>query len=136
MPWSDPVRLTDFPCVLPCWAPDGTSLLCDGFVDDVNVIALVSSSGEVLRQFDPKGEGLGFNTPTFSPDGSRIYFIGYEDGVPGVWWIPTSGGEPIKIVALEDPSIIVTRALTVGPEHFYLTFGEYESDIWVMDLEW
>ncbi len=24
---------------------------------------------------------------------------------------------------------------SVGPEHLYLTVGEYESDIWVMDVE-
>ena len=24
----------------------------------------------------------------------------------------------------------------VGPENLYLTIAEYESDIWVMDLEW
>jgi len=27
-------------------------------------------------------------------------------------------------------------AFTVGPEHLYVTIAEYESDIWVMDLEW
>ena len=135
--WSDPVQATDFWCSVPGWAPDGTSLLCDAIVDDVNVIARVSRSGEVLQRYDPQEFGLGFTRPTFSADGSRVYFFGYEGGARrGVWWIPTSGGEPTKIVALEDPSIIVQRTLTVGPEHFYFVFGEYESDIWVMDLEW
>jgi Tol biopolymer transport system component len=101
-------------------------------------IALVSKEGEVVARYDPLASGLtGFGEPLFSPDGSRIYFTGYGGrGVLGVWWIPADGGLPNQIVALEDPSIIVQGALTVGPEDLYLTFGEYESDIWVMDLEW
>jgi hypothetical protein len=39
-------------------------------------------------------------------------------------------------VAFDDPSVAVQGYLTVGPEHLYLTIAEYESDIWVMDLEW
>lgn len=73
----------------------------------------------------------------FSPDGSRIYFVGtHEDGSLGVWWIPANGGNATKVVALDDPSLTVAPILTVGPENLYLTLSEYESDIWVMDLEY
>ena len=60
-----------------------------------------------------------------------------EDGWDGLWWIPTDGGDPTKVVAFDDPSVaVVSRSLSVGPEHFYFTLGENESDIRVVDLEW
>ncbi len=49
---------------------------------------------------------------------------------------PVTGGEATQLVAFDDPSRSVFTALTVGPDHFYLTISEYESDIYVMDLEY
>ena len=49
--------------------------------------------------------------PTFSPDGSRIYFLGtHEDGSRGVWWIPANGGDATKVAALDDPSLMLFKA--------------------------
>jgi len=135
-PWRDPVQLTDFGCDFPDWAPDGASLVCDAAGDE---FARVSRDGEVLWRYHPSTAGL--NTPRFpylqfSPDGSRIYFLGIpEDDSEGVWWTPANGGNATKVVAFDDPSL-TAFAFTVGPENFYLTLSEYESDIWVMDLEW
>jgi hypothetical protein len=40
-------------------------------------------------------------------------------------------------VAFDDPSrTVIGYRLVVGSENLYLTIDEYESDIWVMDLEW
>jgi len=138
MPWSDPVQLTDFECSDPDWAPDGASLVCGTLEDE---IARVSRDGEVLARYDPWTAGRQKTTSfLFSPDGSRIYFVGiHEDGSEGVWWIPANGGDAAKVVAFDDPSLSVPTdlpLLTVGPENLYLTISEYESDIWVMDLEW
>jgi Tol biopolymer transport system component len=75
--------------------------------------------------------------PQFSPDGSWIYFLAVEeDGSQGVWRISPNGGDAVKVVAFDDPSRIVLSALSVAPARLYLTLAEYESDIWVMDLEW
>jgi len=41
-----------------------------------------------------------------------------------------------EVLSRYDPSLIVWGFLTAGPENLYLTIAEYESDIWVMDLEW
>jgi serine/threonine-protein kinase len=135
MPWSDPVQLTDFGCWWPDWAPDGGGVLCDAGLEGV----LVSREGAVLSRYDPSTVGLQWFdfSLQFSPDGSRIYFVGtHEDGSEGVWWIPAKGGDATKVVAFDDPSLTMTGTLTVGPENLYLTIAEHESDIWVMDLEW
>ncbi len=136
LPWSDPVQLTDFGCRYPRWAHDGASLVCH---TGGGRWARVSRDREVLSRYDPSTAGLQLFATSlrFSPDGSRIYYVGtHEDGSLGVWWIPANGGDATKVVAFDDPSLTVAPTLTVGPENLYLTLSEYESDIWVMDLEW
>jgi len=46
-----------------------------------------------------------------------------------------------KVVALDDPTkevffIFIGPPLTVGPENLYVTISDYDSDIWVADLNW
>ncbi len=133
--WSEPVQLTDFECSWPVWAPDGESVVCDRGAD---AFARVSSDGTVLLRHDFSTAGLiAQMLPEFSHDGSRIYFLAVrEDGSQGVWWVPAEGGAPSQAVAFDDPTLTVLRTLTVGRETFYLTIAEWESDIYVMDLEW
>ena len=40
------------------------------------------------------------------------------------------------MVEFDDPLRTPLWGLSVGEERLYLTVAEYESDIWVMDLEW
>jgi serine/threonine-protein kinase len=137
MPWGDPVQLIDFDCSNAKWAPDGASLVCLRRTG-VWGLARVSRDGDVLSRYDPATAGLQrFGAPHFSPDGSRIYFGGtHEDGSEGVWWIPTNGGGATKVVAFDDPSLLVYGVGEVHPGRIYTTIAKYESDIWVMDLEW
>jgi Tol biopolymer transport system component len=136
-PWGTPVRLTDFPCSYPDWAPDGSALVCDGGTEWA--IMSVSPTGEVLARYPMQGS---YATPTYSPDGSRIYFWCYAwDGSVGICWIPSEGGELAKVVALDDPTkeiynIFGGPPLTVGPGNLYFTISDYDCDIWVADLEW
>jgi Tol biopolymer transport system component len=128
--WGDPVRLTDFGCRTPDWAPDGESLVCDAGSE----LVIVSKTGEVVTRFDPQ---MNPSVPHFSPDGSEVYFLVLSGPAPGVWSVPIRGGEATQLVAFDDPSLSIWGgALTVGPDHFYLTISEYESDIYVMDLEY
>jgi Tol biopolymer transport system component len=136
MPWNDPLQVTDLEdCAWPDWSPDGESLVCatgrGGWVR-------VSSRGEILSHDDGTTVRLPyFGSPRFSPDGSSLYFVGtHEDGSQGIWRVPVEGGEATMVVAFDDPSRMVFRTVTVGPEHFYVTIAEHESDIWVMDLDW
>lgn len=91
--------------------------------------------------------------PRFSPDGSTIYFFAMdnEPGVGGfrrgVWSIPSTGGDPSLVTYFDDPSLAVWEpkediqgfwlgSLTVGENEIYLSVGESEVDVWVMDLDW
>jgi TolB protein len=128
--WGDPVRLTDFSCFGPDWSPDGESLVCEVGQEFV----IVSKTGEAVTRFDPQ---MNPSVPHFSPDGSEVYFLVRSGPAVGVWSVPVTGGEATQLVAFDDPSLSVFwTALTVGPDHFYLTISEYESDVYVMDLEY
>ncbi|MCA1618667.1 MAG: S9 family peptidase [Acidobacteria bacterium] len=43
------------------------------------------------------------NTPSFSPDGSRIAFVTNISGLPQVWTMPAAGGYPVLVTAFDDP---------------------------------
>jgi len=133
-PWHDPLQLTDFGCGVPEWASDGSSLVCFAGVELVRV----AREGAVLARYQLSNAGLRqSDQPRLSRDGSRIYFQATaQDGSQGVWWVPAGGGDAAKIVAFDDPSIVVLRGFSVGSGNFYVTIAEYESDIYVMDLEW
>ena len=116
------------------WAPDGESLVCDAGSE----LVIVSKTGDIVLRMDPQ---MAAWEPHFSHDGSEIYFIGGRVAEGGIWSMPVTGGEPTRLVAFDDPSLSVRPGvgfplLTVGPDHFYLTISEYESDIYVMDLEY
>ena len=83
--------------------------------------------------------------PRYSPDGSTLYFFGNPGGAVFVMTMPAGGGEPRRLVVFDDPSVTPLKpssngegfaALTVSQDSLYLSVGEAESDIWVMDLEW
>ena len=42
-------------------------------------------------------------SPSFSPDGSRLAFVSSLGGLPQVWTVPTDGGFPEAVTALDDP---------------------------------
>ncbi|HLK61430.1 MAG TPA: hypothetical protein VKU00_33075, partial [Chthonomonadaceae bacterium] len=51
-------------------------------------------------------------SPSFSPDGTRIAFISDLNGVPQVWIVPTEGGWPELVTALDDQILGVTWSPT------------------------
>lgn len=104
---------------------------------DVPDLILTSREGQELGRFSSGMQSGVWESYDFSADGSRIYQAGTaEDGVQGVWWVPTEGGARTQVVAFDDPSRTVVIDMTVGPEHLYFTIAEYESDVYVADLEY
>ena len=109
-------------------------MVCDTQLDFV----VVSKAGNIVSRLDPRME---YNQARFSSDGSEIYFFGRRTDEWGIWSIPVAGGQPTMLVAFDDPSLQVflghkLHSLTVGPDRFYVTISQYESDIYVMDLEY
>jgi Tol biopolymer transport system component len=142
-PWGDPVQLTDFECGRASWAPNGRFFVCHaGYVDSLHVsrMAVVARNGEVEDIYEIEA---GFAASTYSPDGSQIFFWRFRfDGSVEIGSVPSGGGAATPVVVLDDrtkeiPGLLTgSPALTVGPENLYVTISEYDSDIWVADLEW
>ena len=64
--------------------------------------------------------------------GRPIYFRNRT----GIWSVPASGGEPRMLVRFGDPSRVPLRwEWSTDSERFYFTLTEYETDVWVMELE-
>jgi len=136
-PWGEPVGLKT-ECWFPKWSPSGDSVLCVINAPESR-IALVGRDGIVLDTLDTLDGGVARPTakwrPSFSLDGSQIYFIGRDsEGAEGVWSLPVGGGRPTKLIAFDDSLVDVSPHLTVGPDEIFLTVTEYESDIWIADL--
>jgi dipeptidyl aminopeptidase/acylaminoacyl peptidase len=71
-------------CCVSAWAADNTA-------DDLTTI--VTRMARIGR----------CTSPTFSPDGKTIAFVSDMSGVPQVWTVPSEGGWPRLVTALEDP---------------------------------
>jgi len=138
--WQPPVPLTDFDCYSPKWHPGGDRLACLSVGRgelDFKTIVTVSREGRELSRFSTGMPLYGSDAYDFSTDGSRIYLAGTTaEGVQGAWWIAAEGGTWTQVVAFDDPTRTVVQGMTVGPEHLYFTIAEYESDIYVADLEY
>jgi dipeptidyl aminopeptidase/acylaminoacyl peptidase len=58
-------------------------------------------------------------SPSFSPDGKRIAFVSDLNGVPQIWTVPTEGGWPNLVTALDDP----VGGVTWSPDGAWLAFS-------------
>jgi Tol biopolymer transport system component len=173
--FGEPEEWSDVVCHAPRWAPDGSSLVCNGYgkTEWCGSCSLfwLSPDGRVLKQLDPpsldelEGEKYkGFRKeeraptalywmrfPRFSPDGSTLYFFAKDNYTgagglrQGVWSMPATGGEPRMLVNTDDEEQLILQpkadgqgygSLTVGENEIYLSVGESEVDVWVLDLDW
>jgi len=83
--------------------------------------------------------------PRYSPDGSMLYFFGNPGGEVLLMSLSAAGGEPRPLVHVQPRPITawVPRndgrgegAFSVGRDAFYFSVGEWDGDIWVVDLQW
>jgi Tol biopolymer transport system component len=141
--WHQAVQLTDFHSALHDWTPDGRGVLCSSW--DGAELIVVSRDQRVLWRHNLLAvSGLklvwNFELPPgaqYSRDGRTIYLAAtHRDGRSGIWAVPAAGGPARLVVASDDPSMVLTGPLSVGPNRLYLTVSQYESDIWVANLRW
>jgi Tol biopolymer transport system component len=132
-PWGEPVALADVPCRWPDWSADGTTLVCRS----EHGMASYSRSGELIWQWTADGFAS-FAQPRFSDDGSTIYFAAQDlSGAGGIWSISAAGNALRQVITVDEGSLWMDPlSLSVGSDRIYLAVLEYQSDIWVMDLEY
>jgi dipeptidyl aminopeptidase/acylaminoacyl peptidase len=73
------------------------------------------------------------NSPSFSPDGTRIAFLSSLGGLPQVWVVPAKGGYPQLVTATDDP----VTGLEWSPTGEWLAIslapgGGLNSQVWIV----
>jgi Tol biopolymer transport system component/DNA-binding SARP family transcriptional activator len=136
-PWREARKLTDLGCSFQAWAHDNLGVICGA--PHQTEFALVSRAGTVLWRRDLAASGLSeLGPPTLSPDGTTLYLRAARGSDAGIWAWPLAGGRPHLVMAFDDPAFMVQSypgTINATRDRLYLTVGEFESDIWVMDLK-
>jgi serine/threonine protein kinase len=158
--WSEPVQFSTFGASMNNWSPDGRAIV---FHENNASIWRKTLEGELQLLFQIAADGLepndlaSISRARLSPDGATIFVDGSDwSDKQGVWSIPYWGGHvcqeeeaaqpvcesgdfptPNLVVEIDHPGLMMYgTGLSVGADHIYLTISEYESDIYVRDLQW
>jgi Tol biopolymer transport system component len=133
--WSEPRQLNEDASQTPRWLPDGSAVLYHTGTS-VWIVPMVGEPRRIL--VDPDAAlGVRIEAVELYDQGRRVLFLRrFPDGTSGIWSIPTGGGAPTELIRFDDPSRQPRLELAVHDETIYFTIGEFESDIWVMDVEW
>ena len=116
--------------LLPRWSPDGGLVAYSHVVSGVSVIPSQGGEPRHLTDF------FGF-FPMWSKDSQTIYLkLNPPHERAGIWSVPVSGDERSLLVRFDDPIRVPVRdEWSSDGENFYFTLTEFESDVWVMELE-
>jgi Tol biopolymer transport system component len=126
-PWSAPRRVATG--WTPHWSPDGNHLVYEA---DSGIVIATRDGDEtflVARSWD------GFAWPHWAADGT-IYYLGVDDaGQDAVFAVSPDVRVPRLVIRLDDERFKVQYGLSVVGRTVFLSLTEYESDIWMMDIE-
>ncbi len=136
--WSAPKALSRNPWAMyGRWSPDGERIsYCRIGMSQVWTVTL---DGQESLLFDGQASGLtDVMWPDWSLDGRHIYFTANDStGVGGLYVVPVEGGRAREVVRFDGPAraVGILFAFTLADDRVYFTISEYESDIWVADVE-
>jgi eukaryotic-like serine/threonine-protein kinase len=138
-PWQVTERQPTDRGFVPRWSPDGSRLALEvpnreGRVDIV-IRRVADGTARILIKAGANGIQYP-RWPEWSEDGKTIYFRDAgNEGTPGIYGVPASGGTPRLLVRFDDPGqSVLTASVPARNGLFYLSVGEIESDIYLMDL--
>jgi Tol biopolymer transport system component len=138
-PWQVTARQPADSGFVPRWSPDGSMLALEipnreGRTDIV-IRRVVDGTQRILIKAGTAGIQYP-RWPEWSEDGRTIYFRDADrEGKPGIYGVSVAGGTPRLLVRFDDPSqSVLTASVPARKGMFYLSVGEIESDIYLIDL--
>jgi Tol biopolymer transport system component len=133
--WEAPVRVAAGSRGRSAWTADGKALVYSrgGAIEMVDID---NQSTRIVYQpragsNDPAAESV-----VVAEDGLTLYFKSHDAGGRASFWaVPTSGGQPRKLVRFEDPSRASIRPdFAAGAGKFFFTLEDRQADIWMADI--
>jgi len=125
--WAEPTELTDTPCMIPHWVPDGERIVCQRRAGGLGLSSMTGDSLSTLTL-------AGFvSVAGFSADGRTMFYLTNTNALTNALWSIElgSGNDPVRLAEISTSSMqTIVRAGRV-----YFSPRELTSDIWVMDLE-
>ena len=121
------IRLTEGTNMAVAVSPDGRSVV----VDVQGTLWLLADDGEGVALTDGMGDD---RQPSFSPDGERIAFQSYRDGVFHIWSVGKDG----RGLRRQTDGDFDDREPTWSPDGRSIAFSSDRSgnyDIWVVDVD-
>ena len=94
----NPVQLTRFAegdSGTPRWSPDGRSIAFDHFMPEGVRVYVMSSDGTHVRRLT--SENVDEAIPSWSSDGTWVYYTSDRTGRPELWKAPVQGGKPVQV---------------------------------------
>jgi eukaryotic-like serine/threonine-protein kinase len=109
---GEPVQLTDFLATWPSISPDGKQIACSysdqGTEGRAANFGLISFDGGPATKIAKQPHSATFPNYQFKwmPDGRAVAFLDQREGVPNIWMVPISGGEPRPLTRFKSDGVI------------------------------
>ena len=134
-------QLTDDPYadLQPVWSPDGEKIafVTDRYSTDLRnlswgdyQLALIDPETRETEFLPTFAEGKNIN-PQWSQDGSSLYFVSDQNGIPNIYRVALAGGAVYQITNLLTGASGITElspAISVAAESGRLIYSSYEGD--------
>lgn len=81
-------------------------------------------------------DGELWSTVEWSSDGRHLLVCRrFADSTSGIWSVPIEGGQMRELIRFDEPARQPRPEMAVHGDEIYFTIGEFESDVWVVDLK-
>ncbi len=135
--WDPPVERSSYG-QWPSWSPDGRQIAFTSVISGGSLLVMPVDSGPIRTLVDASRPGLpAAGLPLFSDDGREVLFMSYDAaGMASIWSVPGAGGEPRRVLELNDPERPVYRPYwALGGGRIFYIVQEQRTETWVVDVE-